>query len=115
MSNEHRDPDERRTPDEPDTEGAGAGRYVLRLYVAGATPSSAHAIDTIQEICRERLDGPYDLEVVDIFQMPEEARLHDIVATPTLVKSAPGDAERVVGDFSLSPERVLAVLSLVEP
>jgi len=91
-----------------------AERYVLRLYVAGATPVSANAIEAVQAVCRERLMGNYDLEVVDVYQLPAEARLHDIVATPTLVKSAPGDPERVVGDLS-NRERVFAVLSLTEP
>ncbi len=32
-------------------------RYRLRLYVAGATPSSANAIQAIEDICHERLEG----------------------------------------------------------
>jgi circadian clock protein KaiB len=89
-------------------------RYRLRLYVAGATPGSANAVQAIEDICHERLEGHYDLEVVDIYQLPEQARQDDIIATPTLVKTEPGPAMRVVGDLA-DHERVLVVLSLVEP
>ena len=40
--------------------------YVLRLYVAGATARSARAIATIRQICEEKLQGHYELDVVDI-------------------------------------------------
>ncbi|MGO9791996.1 MAG: circadian clock KaiB family protein [Solirubrobacteraceae bacterium] len=87
------------------------GRYELRLYVAGATSLSARAIEAIQEVCREHLEGNYDLEIIDIYQVPRRARADDIVATPTLVKSLPKPVERLVGDLS-DRERVLMVLSL---
>ena len=51
---------------------------------------------------------------MDIYQLPEQARRDDIIATPTLVKTHPGPAVRVVGDL-VDRERVLAVLSLIEP
>jgi circadian clock protein KaiB len=94
--------------------GDESERYRLRLYVAGATPASANAVETIEDICRKRLEGHYELEVVDIYQLPEQARRDDIVATPTLVKSQPGPAVRAVGDL-VDRERVLAVLSLIDP
>ena len=51
-------------------EPAGAGRaterYVLKLYVTGATGRSLRAIANIKAICEQYLKGRYDLEVVDI-------------------------------------------------
>ena len=52
----------------------GGGRYVLRLYVAGATAGSVHAIEAIRRVCAEQLEGRYELEVIDIYQLPERAR-----------------------------------------
>ena len=89
-------------------------RYRLRLYVAGATPGSASAVQAIEDIWRERLEGQYELEVVDIYQLPEQARQDDIIATPTLVKTEPGPVMRVVGDLA-DREHLLVVLSLLEP
>jgi circadian clock protein KaiB len=101
-------PDPEFTP----SDGQDAERCHLRLYVAGATPVSANAIEAIQEVCRQRLRDRYELEVVDIYQLPEEARRADIIATPTLVKMKPGPAVRLVGD--LASERLAAVLSMIE-
>ena len=101
----HANPDHNRAQEEPE-------RYRLRLYIAGATPVSARAVEAIEDICRERLEGHYELEVVDIYQLPEQAVQNDIIATPTLVKTHPGPAVRVVGDL-VDRERVLAVLSLI--
>lgn len=88
-----------------------AGRYQLRLYVAGATPLSVRAIEAVQEICHEYLEGKHDLEVVDIHQVPGRARADDIIATPTLVKSLPEPVARLIGDLS-DRDHVLMVLSL---
>jgi circadian clock protein KaiB len=89
-----------------------APRYVLRLYVSGATPRSAEAIANLSEICEERLKGRYDLQVIDIYQQPELASERQIVAVPTLIKQLPLPLRRLVGDLS-KEERVLVGLDLL--
>ena len=76
------------------------GRYLLRLYVTGTTPASARAIERVQGICEEHLRGRYDLEVVDIYQLPALARDQQIVATPTLIRVLPAPLRRFIGDLS---------------
>jgi circadian clock protein KaiB len=78
----------------------GASRYLLRLYVTGTTPASAKAIERVQSICEEHLRGRYDLEVVDIYQLPALAKDEQIVATPTLIKVLPAPLRRFIGDLS---------------
>ena len=75
-------------------------RYVLRLYVTGATDRSSRAITNIRWFCERYLKGRYDLRVVDIYQQPSLAQTHEIIAAPTLVKSEPLPPKRLVGDFS---------------
>lgn len=87
----------RRAPDGAD---AGAGRYLLRLYVTGTTPASARAIERVQEACEEHLRGRYDLEVIDIYQLPALAKDEQIVATPTLIKVLPAPLRRFIGDLT---------------
>ena len=74
-------------------------RYVLRLYVTGATDRSLRAIANIREFCERYLKGRYDLRVVDIYQQPSLAQAQQIVAAPTLVKREPLPPKRLVGDF----------------
>lgn len=86
-------------------EGAAASaarhkKYVLRLYVTGATSSSRRAILNITSICSEHLQGKYDLEVIDIHQKPTLAKDEQIVAAPTLIKHLPLPLRRIIGDLS---------------
>jgi circadian clock protein KaiB len=89
-----------------------AEHYLLRLYVTGTTPRSARAIQNIRAICEEKLNGRYDLEVVDIYQHPEQAKPAQIVVTPTLVKKLPLPVRKLIGDLS-DEARVLVGLDLV--
>ena len=89
-----------------------AEHYRLRLFVTGTTPRSARAIQNIRAICEEKLQGRYDLEVIDIYQHPEQAKPEQIVVAPTLVKRLPLPVRRLIGDLS-DQERVLAGLNIV--
>ena len=86
-------------------------KYVLRLYVTGMTARSAEAIATIQSICKERLNGRYDLQVIDIYQHPKLAKDEQIIAAPTLVKRLPAPLRRFIGALS-DRDRVLLGLDL---
>ena len=86
--------------------------YSLRLFVTGTTPRSARAIRNIRDICEQQLQGRYDLEVIDIYQHPEQARPEQIVVAPTLVKSLPLPVRRLIGDLS-DQQRVLVGLNIV--
>lgn len=74
--------------------------YMLRLFVTGSTPKSMRAIRNIKKICDEHLEGQYELEVIDVYQQPGEAKKEDIIATPTLVKRLPPPLKRFIGDLS---------------
>ena len=86
-------------------------RYVLRLYVAGATSRSVRAISSIKKICEEHLEGRYELSVIDLYQQPVLAKGDQIIATPTLVKTLPAPLRKLIGDLS-NVERVLVGLDL---
>ncbi len=74
--------------------------YNLSLYVSGATGRSIRAITNIRNFCEEHLKGRYRLNVIDIYQSPEQLAKHDIVAAPTLIKETPLPLRRFVGDLS---------------
>ena len=86
--------------------------YVLKLYVTGLTPNSLKAIENIKAICRDHLEGRFELEVIDIYKRPELARKAHVIAAPTLVKDLPLPLRRFIGDLS-NTEKVLAGLDLV--
>ena len=96
--------------DRPPRAGASPS-YVLRLFVTGTTSRSARAIANLRRVCEEYLKGEYDLEVIDIYQMPAAAKEFQIVAAPTLVKMLPLPLRLIIGDLA-DKDRVLAGLDL---
>ena len=92
-------------------DGPQEARYVLRLYVTGATPQSVRAIANVKQICEEHLQGRYKLEVIDLYQQPQLAQGEQIIAAPTLIKKLPLPLRRIIGDMSKT-ERVLVGLDL---
>ena len=91
--------------------GSKDKKYVLRLYVAGATPRSTEAIVNIKKICEEHLKGRYELEVIDIYQQPVLVKGEQIIAAPTLVKKLPLPLRRFIGSM-YDVDRILVGLDL---
>jgi len=85
--------------------------YLLKLYIAGYTPSAELAIANIQKLCEERLKGRYSLEVINLQEWPNLAKSEQIIAVPTLIKKLPLPLRRFIGDMS-NFERVLVGLDL---
>jgi circadian clock protein KaiB len=87
------------------------GQYVLRLYVAGLNRISLRAIENLNKICEEHLQGRYELEVIDIYQQPVLAQGEQIIAVPTLIKQLPLPLRRFIGDLSQT-EKIIVGLDL---
>ena len=75
------------------------GRYVMRLFVAGATARSRQAVLRVRELCAAELKNNCKLEVIDIYQQPHLARANQIVATPTLIIELPRPVRRFIGNL----------------
>lgn len=86
-------------------------KYILRLFITGATSRSVLALSNLKKICEEYLEGKYELEVVDQYQNPSLAKEEQIIAAPTLIKKLPLPFRRIIGDMS-NEEKVLKGLDL---
>ena len=86
-------------------------KYILRLYITGATSRSIQAISNLKKICEEYLEGKYELEVIDLYLHPLLAKEEQIIAAPTLIKKLPLPFRRIIGDMS-NEEKVLMGLDL---
>ena len=73
------------------------GKFILKLYVAGATDRSRRALARARHLCDVELQGNCELEVIDVYQQPILARDGQIIATPTLVKEFPPPVRRFIG------------------
>jgi circadian clock protein KaiB len=88
------------------------GRYAFQLYVSGMTPKSLRAIENIKALCEDYLKGRYELQVIDVYLNPDQARDARIVAAPTLIKTLPPPLRRFIGDLA-NREHILVKLDLI--
>ena len=86
-------------------------RYTLKLYVTGMTTRSTQAVAAVKDVCRDLLDGDYDLEVVDLYADPARAADEQVIVAPTLVRESPPPVRRLIGNLA-DPERVRKGLQL---
>jgi circadian clock protein KaiB len=87
--------------------------YILRLYITGTTTRSILALKNLKKICEDYLEGRYELEVIDLYQYPNLAKVDQIIAAPTLIKKLPLPFRRIIGDMS-NKGKVLLGLDLRE-
>jgi circadian clock protein KaiB len=85
--------------------------WEMRLYVAGETERSRHAIDNLKDICDIYLKDRCHIEVIDLRTHPEIAAKKEIFAIPTLVKELPPPVRKVIGDLH-AIEKVLVGLDI---
>jgi circadian clock protein KaiB len=85
--------------------------YILKLYIAGNTPNSLRALQTLKNIMEQEFKGVYALKVIDVVKNPHLAEEDKILAIPTLSKVLPLPVRRIIGDLS-DREKVLIGLSL---
>ena len=86
--------------------------YILRLFVAGHTPNTENILQSLHELLEKYLRSPYTLKVIDVLAHPEQAEIHQVNATPTLVKVLPKPMRRIVGDMN-SSEKILQMLGII--
>ncbi len=87
------------------------GKYVLRLFITGASPNSSRAITNLKNICEANIPGDYSLEIIDVYQSRDIAEAEGLIALPMLVKKYPLPERRMIGDMS-NTKKVLSGLGL---
>ncbi|WP_162426079.1 circadian clock KaiB family protein [Pontibacter pudoricolor] len=85
--------------------------HVFQLFINGHSLNSIDAVDTLLKICRENLNGNYQLEIIDIQKDPDKAEEAGIIAIPTLIRMEPTPVSRIIGALNVR-SRVLAGLGI---
>jgi circadian clock protein KaiB len=84
---------------------------VLRLYIAGNSPSSRRAEQNLETLRALAKAEGWHVEVIDVIEHPELAEKASILATPTLSYEHSDRPRRIVGDLS-DTKRVLTFLGI---
>jgi circadian clock protein KaiB len=79
---------------------ASKNKFILKLFVSGASPNSVRAINNLQKILEQHIPGQYEMNVIDVHQDKALAEKEQIVALPLLVKKFPLPERRMIGDMS---------------
>ena|SRR5215204_3234745 len=90
----------------------GTYKYVLHLFITGATPNSIRAVVNLKQICEEHLKGDYLLEIIDVYQQQALAEKEQLIALPLLIRKQPLPERRLIGDMS-DTEKVLKGLGVL--
>jgi circadian clock protein KaiB len=72
----------------------------LRLYIAGYTPASLAAIQSLKVLEQEFLPAKSNVEIIDLLENPEAGRRDHVLAIPTLVRVKPHPVRRIIGNLS---------------
>ncbi len=86
-------------------------KWVFRFFISGKTPKNDRSIATMEQICKNYLEGNCDIEVIDVLKDPLAGIEANILATPTLIKQFPEPVRRIIGDLS-DKEKVLLGLEI---
>lgn len=88
------------------------GAFRFTLFVAGDSARSQQAHASLRRICAERLQGTWEIRLVDVLSDPGAAEEARILTTPTVVREQPEPRRRITGDLS-DAEKVLSGLGLL--
>jgi len=87
--------------------------YSFVLFIVGNSLRSSQAEQNLRRMANARLEGRYEIAVVDVTLEPERAERERILTTPTVLKSRPGPPRKVTGDLS-DMDKVMLALALPE-
>lgn len=96
----------------PSDAKAGLGRppVRLRLYVSAVSPISARAVVNLRRFLEAHLQGQHSLEILELSTNAVQARLDQIIASPTLLVLNETPPRRLIGDLS-NEDRLRVTLS----
>lgn len=75
-------------------------KYLLKLYVTGASDRSQRAISNLIQLCELHLRNRHEIVIIDVLEQPQIAEAEKILVTPTLIKEFPLPKVRIIGDLS---------------
>lgn len=88
-------------------------KLYLKLYIAGDSNRSRHAVTNLRGIFELVGRSDYELKIIDVLEEPQLADEEKIMATPTLIRVLPPPMRRLIGDLS-DTEVVLRELDLLQ-
>ena len=83
--------------------------YEVKVFISGMTPKTIDALEYLKANIREIAGDSFSLKIINVLDNLDEAEKNRILATPTLIKTSPGEAKRIIGDLHLSREVLMKI------
>jgi circadian clock protein KaiB len=75
-------------------------KYLLKLYVTGASDRSQRAISNLIQLSELHLQNRHEIVIIDVLEQPQVAEAEKILVTPALIKEFALPKVRIIGDLS---------------
>ncbi len=72
----------------------------IQLFITGQSVKADTAIDNLRALFAETSPDAFKLTIIDVLENPQAAEDAFVLATPTLIKTAPLPVRRAIGDLS---------------
>jgi len=86
-------------------------RHKFTLFIANPSRHLDSALARLRNICDDNIPADYEIEVIDLSQNPHLASEHQILATPTVLRTLPEPLQRIIGDLSDRDKALLGLLT----
>lgn len=83
----------------------------MTIYVAQLTQEIQTTLDGLRDILESHYPGEYEINIVNVLEMPEKAIADNVFVTPTLIRQLPEPVLRVLGDLS-DQQTILTAIQL---
>ena len=81
-------------------EAERVSRLTLKLFISGRSVRSDTALNNLYSALSDHPPETIDLDIIDVLENPQLAEDEFVLATPTLIKTAPLPVLRTIGDLS---------------
>ena len=85
----------------------------MTIYVAQLTKEIQSTFDGLHEALELHYPGEYELNIINVLEMPEKAIADNVFVTPTLIRQLPEPVLRVLGDLS-DQKTILTAIQLTD-
>jgi len=83
--------------------------FHFRLFVVGDEPHSKKAKDNLRKLCASYIDGPCEIEIVNVLESFNIALENNIFLTPALIRISPAPSVTIFGNLSDTGEVIKAL------
>lgn len=73
--------------------------FKVKLYIASPSREAVAMSNLLRRSLAKRFNGDFEFHVISVLEAPAEAEADRVMATPTVIRLAPGPEVRILASF----------------